>query len=139
MVRALSATLAATMLLASQPGAAQSSELPVALQSVQHFWAILKRCQTLAPDRNAIRARDAAFDRLLDEAKAPDGLWRTFVDADGRPQETRFHTAREMVYSLEFAADVKRYEAVVGAVPPGVLVQHCVQYESLVEQALARK
>jgi len=139
MVRALSAALAAAMLLASRPGAAQPSEPPVALQSVQHFWAILKRCQTLAPDRNAIRARDAAFDRLLDEAKAPDGLWRTFVDADGRPQETRFHTAREMVYSLEFAADVKRYEAVVGAVPPGVLVQDCVQYESLVEQALARK
>jgi hypothetical protein len=138
MLRALSAALAATILLAGQPGA-QSSELPVALQSVQHFWAILKRCQTLAPDRNAIRARDAAFDRMLDEAKAPDELWRTFVDADDRPQETRFHSAREMVHSLEFAADVKRYEAVVAAVPPGVLVQDCVQYESLVEQALARK
>jgi hypothetical protein len=138
MVRALSATLAATILLAGQPRA-QSSELPVALQSVQHFWAILKRCQTLAPDRNAIRARDAAFDRLLDEAKAPDELWRTFVDADGRPQETRFHSAREMVYSTEFAADVKRYEAMVAVVPPSVLVQDCVQYESLVEQALARK
>ena len=139
MVRALSAALAATLLLAGRPGAAQPSELPVELQSVQHFWAILKRCQTLAPDRNAIRARDAAFDRLLDEARAPDGLWRTLVDADGRPNETRFHSAREMVYSAEFAADVKRYEAMVAAAPPGLLVQDCVQYEALVEQALAGK
>ena len=139
MVRALSAALAAAMLLASRPGAAQPSEPPVALQSVQHFWAILKRCQTVAPDRNAIRARDAAFDRLMDEARAPDGRWRTLVDADDRPKETHFTSAREMVYSLEFAADVKRYETVVSAVPVTVMVQDCVQFESLVAQALAGK
>jgi len=44
-----------------------------------------------------------------------------------------------MVYSAEFAADVKRYEAMVAAAPPGLLVQDCVQYEALVEQALAGK
>jgi len=109
MVRALSAALAASLLLAARPGAAQPGELPLELRSVQHFWAILKRCQTVAPDRNAIRARDAAFDRLMDEARAPDGRWRTLVDADDRPKETHFTSAREMVYSLEFAADVKRY------------------------------
>ena len=139
MVRALSAALAAAMLLASRPGAAQPSEPPVALQSVQHFWAILKRCQTVAPDRTAIRARDAAFDRLMDEARAPDGRWRTFVDADDRPKETQFTSAREMVYSLEFAADVKRYETVVSAVPVTLMVQDCVQFESLVKQALTGK
>ena len=138
--RILLAALAVAILAAPRQAAAQSvAGLPVALQSVQHFWAILKRCQTLAPDRNAIRARDAAFDRLLDEARAPDGLWRTLVDADGRPNETRFHSAREMVYSAEFAADVKRYEAMEAAAPPGLLVQDCVQYEALVEQALAGK
>jgi len=139
MVRALPAALAATLLLAGRPGAAQPSELPVELQSVQHFWAILKRCQTVAPDRTAIRARDAAFDRLMDEARAPDGRWRTFVDADDRPKETQFTSAREMVYSLEFAADVKRYETVVSAVPVTLMVQDCVQFESLVKQALTGK
>jgi hypothetical protein len=139
MVRALPAAVAATLLLAGRPGAAQPSELPVELQSVQHFWAILKRCQTVAPDRNAIRARDAAFDRLMDEARAPDGRWRTFVDADDRPKETHFTSAREMVYSLEFAADVKRYETVVSAVPVSLMVQDCVRFESLVAQALAGK
>ena len=139
MVRALSAALAASLLLAARPGAAQPGELPLELRSVQHFWAILKRCQTVAPDRNAIRARDAAFDRLMDEARAPDGRWRTLVDADDRPKETHFTSAREMVYSLEFAADVKRYETVVTAVPVTVMVQDCVQFESLVAQALAGK
>jgi len=138
--RILLAALAVAILAAPRQAAAQSvAGLPVALQSVQHFWAILKRCQTVAPDRNAIRARDAAFDRLMDEARAPDGRWRTLVDADDRPKETHFTSAREMVYSLEFAADVKRYETVVSAVPVTVMVQDCVQFESLVAQALAGK
>jgi hypothetical protein len=44
-----------------------------------------------------------------------------------------------MVYSLEFAADVKRYETVVSAVPVTLMVQDCVQFESLVKQALTGK
>jgi hypothetical protein len=134
--------LAATMLLASGQGAAQSTnalDLPVELKSIQHFYAILKRCELVAPDRAAIRAREASFDRLLDGAKPADGVWRTLLDADGRPQETHFRSAREMVYSLEFASDVKRYQQVVSAVPLNVQVQDCVQFDALVEQALSGK
>jgi hypothetical protein len=61
------------------------------------------------------------------------------VDADGRPAQTRFRTAREMFYSAEFAADVKRYEQVVSAVPLTIQVQDCREFESLVEQALSAK
>lgn len=142
MVRVLLAALAAAILIAARQGAAQPMEIsnpPVALRSIQHFWAILKRCETVAPDRNAIRARDAAFDRLLDGAKSADGLWRTFLDADGRPKETHFRSAREMVYSVAFAEDVKRYEQVVSAVPLTVQVQDCLEFASLVEQALSGK
>jgi hypothetical protein len=134
--------LAATMLLAGGHGAAQPTDAldqPVELKSIQHFYAILKRCEMVAPDRTAIRARDASFDRLLDGAMPADGVWRTFLDADGRPRETHFRTAREMVYSLEFASDVKRYEQLVSAVPLNVQVQDCVQFDSLVEQALSGK
>ena len=74
-----------------------------------------------------------------DGAKPADGVWRTLLDADGRPQETHFHSAREMVYSLEFASDVKRYQQVVSAVPLNIQVQDCVQYDSLVEQAPSGK
>src|SRR4030095_4526943 len=136
MARFLLAALAATMLLANRDGFAQATELPVELNSIQHFYAILKRCEGVAPDRTAIRAREAAFDRLLDGARTADGVWRTFLDADGRPQETRFPSAREMVYSLEFAADVERCEQMVSVVPLTVQVQDCVQFESLVAQAL---
>jgi hypothetical protein len=142
MVRRLLAAFAATVLLVATPAAAQPTEisdLPVALRSIQHLWAILKRCETVAPDRNAIRAREAAFDGLLDDAKSADGRWRTFVDADGRAKETHFRSAREMVYSLEFAADIKRYEQVVSVVPLNVQVQDCREFDSLVEQALSRK
>lgn len=134
--------LAVTILLASGRGATQSTsalDLTVEPKSIQHFYAILKRCETVAPDRAAIRAREASFDRLLDGAKPADGVWRTLLDADGRPQETRFHSAREMVYSLEFASDIKRYQQVVAAVPLNVQVQDCVQFDSLVEQALSGK
>lgn len=86
------------MLMASGHGAAQSTDLPVRLQSIQHFYAITRRCETVAPDRTAIRAREA-----------------------------------------EFAADVKRYEQVVSAVPLTVQVQDCREFESLVEQALSGK
>ena len=137
MARILLAAVASTMLLEAPPSAAQAPELPVELKSIQHFYAILKRCETVAPDRTAIRAREASFDRLLDEAKSADGVWRTFLDADGRPQETRFRSPREMVYSLEFAADMKRYQQMVSIVPPSVLVQDCLQFDSLVEQALS--
>jgi hypothetical protein len=133
------AVVAAAMLMASGHSAAQSTHLPVRLQSIQHFYAITKRCQTVAPDRTAIRAREAALDRLIDDAKSPNGVWETFVDADGRPAETRFRTAREMFYSAEFAADIKRYELVVWAVPLTIQVQDCREFESLVEQALSGK
>jgi hypothetical protein len=142
MAARLLAAFAAAVLLAAGPAGAQpteSADLPVALRSIQHFWAILKRCQTVVPDRNAIRAREAAFDGLLDDAKAADGRWRTFVDADGRAKETHFRSAREMVYSLEFAADVKRYEQVVSVVPLNIQVQDCREFASLVEQALSGK
>jgi hypothetical protein len=140
MFRTLLIALAAAVLLPERQVAAQSTEaLPVVLQSIQHFWAILKRCQTVAPDRNAILARDAAFDRLLDGAKPPDGLWRTFLDADGRPEETHFPSAREMFHSAAFAADVKRYEVVVSAVPLTIQVQDCLQFDSLIEKALSGK
>ena len=67
--------VAAAMLMASGPGwSSIHPTFPSRLQSIQHFYAILKRCETVAPDRNAIRAREAAFDRLLDDAKTPDGL-----------------------------------------------------------------
>jgi hypothetical protein len=142
MVDLLRAALAAVVLLVAGPAAAQPTEMsdpPVALRSIQHFWAILKRCERVAPDRNAIRAREDAFDRLLDGAKTADGLWRTFLDADGHPRETHFRSAREMVYSVEFAADVKRYEQVVSAVPLTIQVQDCREFASLVEQALSGK
>jgi hypothetical protein len=137
--RILLAALAATLLLTGRHAAAQTTELPVELNSIQHFYSILKRCEMVAPDRTAIRAREASFDRLLDGAKPADGVWRTYLDADGRPQETRFHSAREMVYSLEFASDIKRYQQVVSAVPLNIQVQDCLQFDSLVEQALAGK
>ena len=127
------------MLMASGRSAAPSTDLPVRLQSIQHFYAITKRCETVAPDRTAIRAREAALDRLIDDAKNADGLWETFVDADGRPGETRFRSAREMFYSAEFAADVKRYEQVVSAVPLTIQVQDCLEFTSLVERALSGK
>jgi hypothetical protein len=127
------------MLMASGRSGAQSTDLPVRLQSIQHFYAITKRCETVAPDRTAIRAREAALDRLIDDARNADGLWETFVDADGRPRETRFRSAREMFYSAEFAADVKRYEQVVSAVPLTIQVQDCLEFASLVEQALSGK
>lgn len=127
------------MLMAGGHSAAQSTELPVRLQSIQHFYAITKRCATVAPDRTAIRAREAALERLIDGAKSANGLWETFVDADGRPRETRFRSAREMFYSAEFAADVKRYEQVVSAVPLTIQVQDCLEFTSLVEQALSGK
>jgi hypothetical protein len=142
MVAHLLTAFAAAVLLVTTPAAAQPtpiSDLPVALRSIQHLWAILKRCETVVPDRNAIRAREAAFDRLLDEAKTADGRWRTFVDADGRAKETPFRSAREMVYSLEFAADIKRYQQVVSAVPLTVQVQDCREFDSLVEQVLSGK
>jgi hypothetical protein len=142
MVRLLLAAFGAAVLVLPTPAAAQPngiSDPPVALRSIQHFWAILKRCETIVPDRNAIRAREAAFDGLLDDAKAADGLWRTFVDADGRAKETQFRSARDMVYSLEFAADVKRYEQVVAMVPLTIQVQDCREFASLVEQALSGK
>jgi hypothetical protein len=141
MVRLLLAAFAAALLAARAAAAqpAETADLPVALRSIQHFWAILKRCETVVPDRNAIRAREAAFDGLLDDAKTADGLWRTFVDADGRAKETHFRSARVMVYSLEFAADVKRYEQVVAAVPLNIQVQDCREFASLVEQALSGK
>jgi hypothetical protein len=133
------AVVAAATLLASGHSAAQATDLPVRLQSIQHFYAITKRCETVAPDRAAIRAREAALDRLIDDAKSANGVWETFVDADGRPAETRFRSAREMFYSAEFAADVKRYEQVVSAVPLTVQVQDCREFEALVEQALSAK
>ena len=136
---ALVAVVAAAMLMASGHSAAQSTGLPVRLQSIQHFYAITKRCGTVAPDRTAIRAREAALDRLIDDAKSASGLWETFVDADGRPRETRFRSAREMFYSAEFAADVKRYEQVVSAVPLTIQVQDCLEFASLLEQALSGK
>ena len=138
----LLAALSAAVLLGASPAAAQPtviSDPPVALRSIQHFWAMLKRCETVAPDRNAIRAREAAFEQLIDDAKSANGLWETFVDADGRPKETRFRSAREMLYSAEFAADVQRYEQVVSAVPLTVQVQDCREFASLVEQALSGK
>ena len=72
---ALVTAVAAAMLVASGHGAAQSSDLPVRLQSIQHFYAITKRCETVAPDRTAIRAREAALDRLIDDAKSASGAW----------------------------------------------------------------
>jgi hypothetical protein len=125
--------------MASGHSTAQSTDLPVRLQSIQHFYAITKRCERVAPDRTAIRAREAALDRLIDDAKSANGLWETFVDADGRPREARFRSAREMFYSAEFAADVKRYEELVAAVPLTIQVQDCREFASLVEQALSGK
>ena len=69
------AVVAAAMLMASGGSAAQATDLPVRLQSIQHFYAITKRCETVAPDRTAIRARQAALDRLIDDAKSANGVW----------------------------------------------------------------
>jgi len=131
--------LVAFSLVIALPAFAQSPELPVELKSIQHFYAIMKRCEIVAPDRTAIRAREASFDRLLEQALPADGTWRTYLDADGRPQETRFNSAREMVYSVEFASDVKRYQQMVAIVPPSVLVNDCREYDALIEQALTGK
>jgi hypothetical protein len=132
-------TLLAVTLGICLPAFAQSVDLPVELKSIQHFYAIMKRCEIVAPDRTAIRAREASFDRLLELALPADGGWRTYLDADGRPQETRFNSAREMVYSLEFASDIKRYQQMVAIVPPSVLVNDCREYDALVNQALTGK
>ena len=131
--------LLAVSLLGALRAFAQPVELPVELKSVQHFYAIMKRCEIVAPDRTAIRAREASFDRLLELALPADGTWRTYLDADGRPQETRFNSAREMVYSLEFASDIKRYQRMVAIVPPSVLVNDCREFDALVDAALAGK
>ena len=131
--------LLAISLMVALRAFAQAAELPVELKSIQHFYAIMKRCEIVAPDRTAIRAREASFDRLLELALPADGTWRTYLDADGRPQETRFNSAREMVYSLEFASDIKRYQQMVAIVPPSVLVNDCREYDALVNQALTGK
>jgi hypothetical protein len=135
-------TLLALSAILALPAFAQSADplsLPLELKSIQHFYAIMKRCEIVAPDRTAMRAREASFDRLLDLAIPAAGGWRTYLDADGRPQETHFNSAREMVYSVEFASDVKRYHQMVSVVPPSVLVNDCREYDTLVNQALTGK
>ena len=135
-------TLLALSLATALPAFAQSADplsLPLELKSIQHFYAIMKRCEIVAPDRTAMRAREASFDRLLDLAIPASGGWRTYVDADGRAQETHFNSAREMVYSVEFASDIKRYHQMVSVVPPSVLVNDCREYDTLVNQALTGK
>ena len=135
-------TLTTLLAILATPAFAQSADplsLPLELKSIQHFYAIMKRCEIVAPDRTAIRAREASFDRLLELALPADGTWRTYLDADGRPQETRFNSAREMVYSLEFASDIKRYQQMVAIVPPSVLVNDCREFDALVDAALAGK
>jgi hypothetical protein len=49
------------------------------------------------------------------------------------------YSAAQSTDSAEFAADVKRYEQVVSAVPLTVQVQDCREFESLVAQALSAK
>jgi hypothetical protein len=135
-------TLLALSAILALPAFAQTADplsLPLELKSIQHFYAIMKRCEIVAPDRTAIRAREASFDRLLEQALPADGVWRTYLDADCRPQETRFNSAREMVYSLEFASDIKRYQQMVAIVPPSVLVNDCREFDALVDAALAGK
>ena len=135
-------TLLAFSAILALPAFAQSADplsLPLELKSIQHFYAIMKRCEIVAPDRAAMRAREASFDRLLDLAIPPAGGWRTYLDADGGVQETHFNSAREMVYSVEFASDVKRYHQMVSVVPPSVLVNDCREYDALVDQALTGK
>jgi hypothetical protein len=135
-------TLLALCLITALPALAQSADplsLPLELKSIQHFYAIMKRCEIVAPDRAAMRAREASFDRLVDLAIPAGGVWRTYLDADGRPQETHFNSAREMVYSVEFASDIKRYHQMVSVVPPSVLVNDCREYDTLVNQALTGK
>lgn len=112
---------------------------PFGFLSIQHFYAILKRCEKVAGNPDVLQAREQAFQRLLDGARTLNGLWRTFFDANGQPKETRFPTARAMVSSPEFLQDVKRYERRVSAVPLEVQLEDCAQFESLVSQALPGK
>jgi len=112
---------------------------PFALLSVQHFYAILKRCETVAPAPDAVAARAQAFERLLDGATTLNGLWRTFYDADGHLKETRFPSARAMAASAEFAMDLRRYEKVVATVPLDTQRTDCAEFEALVARALSRK
>lgn len=134
-------TLVILSAIVALPALAQSDplSLPLELKSIQHFYAILKRCEIVAPDRTAMRAREASFDRLLDLAIPSASGWRTYLDGDGRPQDTQFNSAREMAYSVEFAADIKRYQQMVSAVPPSVLVKDCREYDALVDEALTSK
>jgi hypothetical protein len=112
---------------------------PFGFLSVQHFYAILKRCESVDPAAESVQSRREAFEQLLDAGKTTSGLWRTFFDPEGQPKETRHPNARAMFTSPEFAQDIKRYDATVAAVPRHIQVQDCGQFEALVAQALNRR
>jgi hypothetical protein len=112
---------------------------PFGFLSIQHFYAILKRCETVSPAPEGVQARERAFNRLLDGAMTMNGLWRTFYDAEGRLKETRFPNPRAMVASPEFAQDIKRYEERESRRRLADLQEQCAQFESLVSMAMPGK
>lgn len=112
---------------------------PFGFLSVQHFYAIMKRCEVVAPDSGEVAKRAAAFQRLVDEGKTMNGQWRTFADSQGRIKETHFATARQMVESPEFLSDVKRYHQAVAATPQSAMRDDCAAFVDLVNQAADRK
>jgi hypothetical protein len=93
----------------------------------------------VAPDRTAIRAREAALDRLIDDAKSANGVLGNLRRCRRPSRADALSLRARDVLQPEFAADVKRYELVVSAVPLTIQVQDCREFESLVEQALSAK
>lgn len=110
---------------------------PRVFLSIQHFYAILKRCEDVAPEMDDVARRHNAFERLLSGAKTLNGTWRTFIDSEGKVRETQFSSARDMFSSPEFAMDVRRYHEWVALVPMSVQKTDCAEFEALVNQALS--
>jgi hypothetical protein len=117
---------------------------PFGFLSLQHLYAILKRCETVAPDSKGIEERARAFQELLDRASSPNrmwpnGMWRTFYDPDGNIKETHFPSARSMFESPEFAVDMRRYHERVALVRPEAQKNDCAEFVTLVSSGIQKK
>lgn len=111
---------------------------PIGFLSLQHFYAIMKRCEVVDPVAERISLRAASFEQLIENGKSNNGLWRTFADRDGRVKETHFNSARAMVSSPEFLADVKRYERTVAATLDRAMLNDCAEFVNLVKAGIER-
>jgi hypothetical protein len=110
---------------------------PTGILSVQHLYAVLKRCKTVAPA--GASGREQAFEQLVDGAKSANGLWRTFYNLEGNVKEVHHATARAMFMSPEFPVDMRRYDELVANVPLSVQIEDCTAFVGLVSQALGAK